>query len=165
MNLNTDKIKAAIGSSFGLGYLPVIPGTWGALPGIPIVLVIIIFTPASLHTLLIAFCLLIVSALTVLLGPWAEKYWATKDPSIYVIDEVAGFLTTILLFRPSSLFYAILWAFLLTRIIDIIKPPPARQLEYIPGGWGILLDDICSSLYAVGILYLLLYLQPTWFGL
>lgn len=165
MILFTDKIKILIGTLFGLGYLPIAPGTFGALPAIPLIVAIILLTPAYIHTLLIALSLLIVSAWTVIFGSWAEKYWATEDPSVYVIDEVAGFLTTILLFRTSNLALTIFWAFLLTRIIDIIKPPPAKQLEYIHGGWGILLDDICSSLYAVGILYLMLYFKPALFGL
>jgi len=56
------------------------------------------------------------------------------------------------------------WAFMVTRILDIIKIPPARQLEALPAGWGILLDDVASSIYAVLLLNGVATLFPSWFG-
>lgn len=58
----------------------------------------------------------------------------------------------------------VIWAFLLTRVLDIIKPPPARQLERLPCGWGTLADDLCSSLYAVGLLHIGAACFPRLFG-
>lgn len=68
------------------------------------------------------------------------------DPSIVVIDEVVG-MWIALLFQPSGIGAAIL-AFVAFRGFDIVKPPPARQLERIPGGWGIMLDDVVAGIYA-----------------
>ncbi len=160
-----EKIKIAVGTSLGLGYLPVAPGTWGALPGIPIFVAVMLLAPEFLQTWLLVLAWLTVCALTVVLGPWSERYFETEDPSIYVIDEVAGFLTTVLFFRTPSILLTTVWAFVVTRIIDIAKPPPARQLERLHGGWGILLDDVCTSIYAVGLLYLGAYLAPQLFGM
>jgi phosphatidylglycerophosphatase A len=80
----------------------------------------------------------------------------TPDPSIVVIDEIVGMWIS-LLFLPKSM-WVIVAAFVLFRIFDIVKPPPARQLERIPNGWGIMLDDVLAGVYANiccrGILFL-----------
>jgi phosphatidylglycerophosphatase A len=65
-----------------------------------------------------------------------------------VLDEYAGFFTTVLLFRTESLMATAIWGFVFTRIADIIKPPPANRLEQESGGWGMLLDDVAASLWA-----------------
>ena len=159
-----DKVFWFVGTSFGLAYLPIAPGTWGALPGVAIFALIVRTTPAAYHTWLIGVATLLVSVLTVALSPWAELYWKVKDPRKYVPDEVAGFLVTVLLFRTPDLMLTIVWAFIVTRILDIIKIPPARQLEALPAGWGILLDDVASSIYAVVLLNAAAVLFPGLFG-
>lgn len=68
------------------------------------------------------------------------------DPSIVVIDEVVGMWVS-LLFLPPTL-PAIVVAFIAFRAFDILKPPPAAQLEKIPGGWGIMLDDVVAGVYS-----------------
>lgn len=82
----------------------------------------------------------------------AERESGRHDPGFIVIDEVAGQWTA-LLFSPLNWRYALL-AFVLFRAIDIIKPFPARQLERLPGGWGIVFDDVAAGLYALGIVSL-----------
>jgi phosphatidylglycerophosphatase A len=159
-----DKIYWLIGTSFGLAYLPVAPGTWGALPGVAIFVLIVKGTPAAYHTWLIGGAMVLVSVVTIALSPWAERYWRVKDPRKYVPDEVAGFLVTVFLFRTPDLLLTTVWAFMVTRILDIIKIPPARQLEALPAGWGILLDDVASSIYAVLLLNGVATLFPSWFG-
>ncbi len=160
-----DRVFAIIGTSFGLAYLPVAPGTWGALPGVAIFLFINLLVGPQYHTGLIAAALAAFCVLTVALGPWAESYWKTKDPRVYVPDEVTGFLLTVLLFRTPDPFLTVGWAFVITRAMDIIKFPPARQLERLPGGWGILVDDLVSSIYAAALLHALTWVLPTqWFG-
>ena len=87
--------------------------------------------------------------ITVALGGWAETYYQRKDSQTFVTDEVAGFLLTVLLFHdPAQPVLTTLWAFPVTRIIDILKIPPARRLEHLPRGWGVLADDLLGSLYA-----------------
>jgi phosphatidylglycerophosphatase A len=81
-----------------------------------------------------------------------------------VPDEVAGFLTTVLLWRTDDLLLTIVWAFGLTRVLDILKPPPCRRLERLPGGWGVLADDLCASLYAAAILHVAAWQWPSVFG-
>ncbi len=123
----------------------------------------------ELQTLIIAKVLALACLLCVLLGPWAEKYWGREDPSRFVLDEVAGFFLTLLLFWPfvaskgPDVFLTTLLAFVATRIFDIVKPFPARHLEALPGGWGILLDDLAASLYAGASLHAAAWLVPDLF--
>lgn len=159
-----NRVLLAVGTALGLGYAPVAPGTAGALLGVAIFVAIALAAPAALQTWLIALALVVVSVLTVALTPWAERYWKKKDPGNYVLDEVAGFLVTVLLFRAPNLWLTVIWAFVVTRVLDILKPPPARQLERLPAGWGVLADDLCTSLYAVGLLHIGAACLPRLFG-
>jgi phosphatidylglycerophosphatase A len=159
-----DKLFANLCSSFQLGYSPFAPGTVGSLPAVAVYVAIAIFAPPEYHTALLAVMLLISSALCVLLGPWAESYWKKKDPRFVVLDEHAGFYLTVLLFRTHDILLTALWTFVMTRIFDILKPPPARQMEVLPHGWGVLMDDLMASLYAAGVLHILCMLFPRLFG-
>jgi len=165
MNRLKECCFVVIGTSFGLGYAPVAPGTFGALPGVAMFLAIVLWTPAVWHTWLLLAALVVVCAATLALSPWAERYWKKKDPGTFVTDEVAGFLATVLLFRRGELLFLTLWAFVVTRAFDIVKIPPARQLERIRGGWGILLDDLAASLYAAGFLHALAACLPQVMGI
>ena len=168
MNRLKERCLVAVASCFGLGYGPVAPGTFGALPGVGIFLAIVHWTPGwrgADGTWLLLAALVVVCAATLALSPWAERYWKKKDPGTFVTDEVAGFLATVLLFRRGELVLMTLWAFVVTRGFDIVKIPPARQFERIHGGWGILLDDLCASLYAAGSLHLLAACFPQVLGI
>ena len=178
----SDWLKVFIGTSFWLGYAPVAPGTFGALPAVANYLIIVLFTPPGAHMPLIFLSLFMWSVATVLWGPWAEKYYGKKDPCIFVIDEIAGYLMTVLAFHwLFILFYgekmvidaqgqphliALLgWTFVTNRLIDIVKVPPARQAEDIGGGWGILLDDLIAGVYAALFCHLVFFFLPglfTW---
>jgi len=104
MNRLKEHCLVLVASCFGLGYLPVAPGTFGALPGVGIFLAIVLWTPVVFHTWLILAALVVVCIATLVLSPWAERYWKKKDPGTFVTDEVAGFLATVLLFRRGDLF-------------------------------------------------------------
>src|SRR5207244_1544537 len=127
-------LRPLIGSCFGLGYSPIMPGTCGALLGPAIYIPLALAWPQEpLQSLLIGAALLFWCWITVALGKWAESYYQQKDSQKFVTDEVAGFLLTILLFHWSSQqVVTALWAFPITRIIDILKVPPARRLEKLP---------------------------------
>ena len=119
--------------------------------------------------LLVGGSVLMAGAAGVVLGNWAHAALGRKDPRQFTLDEVAGFLLTVLIFRPAELASGgnlaalTVWAFALTRTMDILKPPPARQLEALSGGWGILLDDLMASLYAGGALHLVYWVCPALF--
>ena len=160
----TDRLKWLVATCGGFGYSPIFPGTAGALWGIAIFVPIAVFTAEPLQTVLIAVALFVVSVVTIQLAPWAETFFDEKDSGKFVTDEVAGFLLTVLLFRSSSVLLTVLWAFPITRIIDIIKIPPAKRLEKLPAGWGVLADDLLGSVYAAALLYMLAYFFPDWFS-
>ncbi len=158
---------AILASCFGLGYSPIMPGTCGALVG-PL-----IYVPLALYvapndpyqSLLIAAALGIWIWITIALGRWSEKYYGVKDSQTFVTDEVVGFLFTVLLFHVASQpVLTALWAFPITRVIDILKIPPARRLEKLPAGWGVVADDLLGSIYAAAVLHALYFFYPAWFG-
>jgi phosphatidylglycerophosphatase A len=78
-----------------------------------------------------------------------------KDPQFVVIDEVAGQLVALIAVPPA--WKSFLAAFILFRVFDILKPPPVRQLEALPEGAGIMLDDVAAGLYALGFMHLFLH--------
>jgi phosphatidylglycerophosphatase A len=161
-----ERFRPLIASCFGLGYSPIMPGTCGALIGPLIYIPLALLVPSEpLQTVLIAVALLVWSWITVALGSWAEDYYQKKDSQTFVTDEVAGFLLTVLLFHiPEQPVLTTLWAFPVTRIIDMIKVPPAKRLEELPRGWGVLADDLLGSVYAAGLLWGVWWLRPEWFG-
>jgi len=138
--------------SFGfLGCSPFAPGTVGTLRA---VLVAWLLSPLPYYPVWIAIACVALYAITLPLGPWAERYAGKKDPGIFVVDEVIGYLITVAWMQaPSPLALAV--AFFVFRFFDIVKPPPARQLERVGGGHGILLDDV-----AAGFLGLIFVMVP-----
>ncbi len=144
------RVSYWLATCLGVGYLPIAPGTWGSLLAVAITGCLYLVSSYSFPFLLVG---LIGSAI---LGTWAADRVASdlgdSDPSRVVIDEVAGqFLTlTWVPLSPSSLFLG----FVFFRVFDILKPPPARQAEGLPGGYGIMTDDLVAGLYA-GLLLLL----------
>jgi len=141
------------------------PGTMGSLPAVAIfVLIATVVTPEH-QSVAIAACFAASCVLSVALGRWAERHWQTKDPRPFVLDEVASFFLTVLLFRVPDLLLTVCWAFVATRFFDIVKPPPANRLESLPGGWGILLDDLVASIYAAAVLHLASSYFPSLFNL
>jgi len=139
-----------------IGYFPIAPGTAGSLAGL-VVLAFVrwIGVPAFEIATIIA---------VLLAGIWsasiAEQTLNRKDPGPVVIDEVLGMLITVALL-PLSL-TGVLVAFLLFRIFDVVKPFPARRLEALHGGAGIMLDDAVAGLYGYVTLRLLVMFAPAW---
>jgi phosphatidylglycerophosphatase A len=159
-------LRPLVASCFGLGYSPIMPGTCGALVGPAIYIPLALAVPGEPpQTVLVAAVLLAWCWITVALGGWAEDYYGKKDSQTFVTDEVAGFLLTVLLFHdPTRPVLTTLWAFPVTRIIDIVKVPPAKQLERLPRGWGVLADDLMGSVYAAIVLHGLWYALCRLFG-
>jgi phosphatidylglycerophosphatase A len=146
----------AISSAFGLGLSPFAPGTFGAVLGVIIHVAILTWTPSGSVFALLLLALVTVSAAHWLVTPFAMDYWDHPDPSHFVLDEVAGYLVVALFCPFMTSWYAIATGFLLFRVLDIIKPPPARQIDRDwTGAAGILFDDLVSGAYAGGALWLL----------
>lgn len=126
---------------FGTGALPVTPGTFGTLASLPIVLILNQATRLQKVSFLILFI-----ALAIWSAGLCARILGKDDPSEVVIDEVAGFLLTVL-FLPAS-WNALLLAFVLFRVFDILKPFPIGTLDKrIPGGTGIVSDDLLAGVY------------------
>ena len=140
-----DKLKLAVVSFGFLGCSPFAPGTVGTLGGVLIAWLLSGTRWYSVWTLLACAVLYAVSQP---LGSWAEKYAGKKDPGIFVIDEVIGYLLTVWWMQGPSLL-ALTVAFFVFRFFDIVKPPPARALERVRGGHGILLDDVMAGLWGL----------------
>ena len=87
-----------------------------------------------------------------------EKAWG-KDPGYVVIDEFVGFFVTVSLLPQSVLMGVV--GFVVFRVLDIVKPPPARQAEALPNGWGIVADDVIAGIYGHLILRLWLAFAPS----
>lgn len=100
------------------------------------------------------------TALVILIGTWSssrvEKDWG-KDSSRVVIDEVAGMMVS-LLFIPVALNYVIA-GFVLFRLLDITKPLLIRRTESLPGGWGVMMDDIVAGVYTNLLLHTIMWLN------
>src|SRR5262245_17350771 len=158
-------LRPLVASCFGLGYSPIMPGTCGALVGPALFIPLALLVPSEpAQTTAIAIALLLWSWATIALGNWAEIYYQRKDSQVFVTDEVAGFLLTVLLFHlPRQPVLTTLWAFPVTRVIDILKIPPARRLEKLPRGWGVLADDLMGSIYAAALLHAVRMMVPAWF--
>ncbi|MBM3255327.1 MAG: phosphatidylglycerophosphatase A [Candidatus Omnitrophica bacterium] len=138
MNIR-DRIIISLSTFFGVGSLP-LPGTAASLLGVFIFY--LVKGNSSLHLGLTLF--LILSGL--LLAGKAEKIAGKKDAGCIVIDEVSGMLLS-LLFLPYDIRIVII-GFLLFRILDTLKPYPADRLQSLPGGTGIMSDDIIAAIYA-----------------
>lgn len=143
-----NKLKLAIVSCGFLGCSPFAPGTVGTLGG---VLAAWLISGSESYLLWTAVLCAVIYAISAPLGPWAERYAGKKDPGIFVMDEVIGYLITMAWTRgPSPLALAV--GFFVFRACDIVKPPPARQMERIPGGHGILLDDVFAGVWGLAIM-------------
>jgi phosphatidylglycerophosphatase A len=161
-----DYLALAI-ATCGVGYLPLAPGTWGSFVGIGLyvlvrsVLMKVFFDGAAQHNFnllhiyygVIAFELVVVFAIASA-GIWAasrtEKLSARKDPGKVVIDEVVGQFIALMPvpFVLEAAWWTAILAFILFRFFDIVKPYPARRLESLHGGLGIMADDIVAGVYA-----------------
>ena len=135
-----DRAARLIATCGGLGYAPVAPGTVASLP---IALLVWAIAPSDRWLLLAA-------VLVTALGIWAagreEARVGTHDPRSIVVDEAAGMLVACL-GQPRTLLWTV-GLFLLFRVFDVWKPLGIRPLQALPGGWGIVVDDLLAGAYA-----------------
>ena len=140
MSLRT-RAGLAIATALGAGYLPRAPGTLGSAVG----LLIWMALPNILWIQLLA--LVIVAVAGSWSGTVAEQHFNKHDPGEVVVDEVAGMMVTLVL-NPIAGPAWMLVAFVLFRAADIVKPFPVNRLERLPGGIGIMADDLAAGIYA-----------------
>ena len=138
------------------GYFPVAPGTVGSAAGLVVYLLVWWSqSPVVEVALIVALFLACMWA-----GTTAERFFGGIDPGPIVLDEVVGMLIT-LAFIPVGIPGAIA-GFFLFRLFDVIKPFPARQLERLHGGLGVMADDAMAAVYANLSLRALLWVGPEW---
>lgn len=145
-----EKIIKFLACGFGSGLAPIAPGTFGTLAGVPICLLCLPL-PWFLRLLVV----LVLMALSIYIAGRAEEIYQKKDDQRIVIDEIIGLQVTML---PVTITTAHLCAgFVLFRIFDILKPFPLDNLQRLPGGWGVVLDDVGAGIYAGLLMLLLVY--------
>jgi phosphatidylglycerophosphatase A len=144
------KIALILSAWFGAGLLPMAPGTWGSLFGLPLVPLMNGLPVFGAGAFLALFAVLAIGS-----SHGSLKFFPEEDPSEIVIDEVAGLLVALFLIPPSGL--AWLGGFLLFRLFDILKPFPIGRFEKLRGGFGIVSDDLAAGVYANACLRLILF--------
>jgi phosphatidylglycerophosphatase A len=135
------RLGFVIATWFGLGFSPIAPGTLGTLAALPLYYALRGFG---------SFAVLAAAVVLTLVGVWAAGIVAVHtgkhDPQIVVVDEVAGVLVALAFAPPTIAGVAV--AVVLFRIFDMTKPFPARAAERLPGGWGIVIDDVVAGIWA-----------------
>ena len=142
-------IEKLLGSGFYTGYVPIASGTFGTLAALIIYLI-----PGFENPYVIVPAIIVFFIYGIYVGSKFEKVYG-KDPSECTIDEVVGTWISYLLL-PKAVGIIII-TFFLWRALDIFKPYPARKLEDLNGGLGIMIDDVVSGLYTLIIMHLVVY--------
>ena len=149
------KIRLAeiLATVFYLGRIPGAPGTWGSIAA---VLVWLILPEQMLSVFIFSGILIFLAVIGIWVSQLAESASGTTDPSEIIIDEWVGQWIA-LLALPQTWISAVI-ALVFFRIFDIAKPGPINNLQKLPGGWGIMVDDIVAGIFALGLGYLVNYL-------
>ena len=145
-------LTRCIATGFFAGYSPIASGTAGSLAAL-----VIFMIPAMQTTAVLSTAIIVVFFIGIYTSAKMEHVCG-DDPSIVVIDEIVGMWVS-LVFLPVSIWLMLL-SFVLFRLFDIFKPAPARQLEKLRNGWGIMLDDVVAGVYANLSVRLLLFVFP-----
>lgn len=146
----------ALGTFFGAGLLRPGPGTYGSVAAVVLWFVTIHLSHASYHAQIIGTLVaaLIITRVGIPVSTIVARESGREDPGHVVIDEVAGQLFALIAI-PADWAHALV-GLLLFRLFDILKPPPVRQLERLPAGTGIMLDDVAAGLMALAVGHLVL---------
>ncbi len=152
------KLKEFLFTAFYAGYSPVAPGTAGTFVAMALYIAENYLLGDILFSSLNYLNFIVLLALVypcIRLCDSAEDFYRVKDPQMVVIDEVMGYWTG-LLFLPFSISYAV-FAFVFFRVFDIVKPWPAKRLQDLPGGLGIMIDDYVAGLYTLAVMHAIAY--------
>jgi phosphatidylglycerophosphatase A len=160
-SINPASIKPAplwatlIATFFGIGRMRFGPGTWGSAAAVLLWAALAYELPSALRIQVVIALAVFVTVIGIPAATAVARASKVKDPQFVVIDEVAGQL--IALIAVPLAWKTFLAGFILFRVFDIVKPPPVRQLEKLPEGTGIVLDDVAAGLYALAVMQLLLH--------
>jgi phosphatidylglycerophosphatase A len=153
-----DVLARVLATWFGCGLSPVAPGTAGTLGALPLYLAL-----AQGGPVVVAAGALVVTLVAVAASARVVRLLAAKDPQIICIDEVAGVLIALAVV-PAQIGW-VAAAVALFRLFDITKPWPARRLERLTGGWGVVMDDVAAGLWAAVLLVAAQLLAARFLGL
>lgn len=149
------RFALAIGTVFGIGRIPFAPGTFGSLAAALIYLLL----PAMRPLAIIVPLIIIVSLLGVWAGGVMEEEYG-NDPSAVVIDELAGQWLALAALPGGAVTVALSFAFF--RLFDIAKPGPVDRVQRLPGGWGIMTDDLLAGVLAnLSVRFLMFVVLPS----
>ena len=148
-------VATSIATFFGIGRLHPGPGTWGSAATMLLWAAAAYELPPTLRTPVAFAVAILVTLVGIPAATRVSRASGSKDPQFVVIDEVAGQL--IALIAVPLAWKTFLAGFILFRVFDILKPPPVRQLERLPEGTGIVLDDVAAGIYAFIVMQLLLH--------
>jgi len=145
-------MKRLLASCFGLGWLPLAPGTWGSLPPVVVFALMRHFGTSTVVTSIVMAALALAGCVVcVKFAPAAMAATSKTDPREVVADEFAGQAVTFIpigAVPAGQIWTTVVLGFLLFRLFDIAKPWPIRKLEKLPKSWGILADDLLAGVYA-----------------
>jgi len=139
-----------IGSGFYTGYIPLASGTFGSIAAL-----LIYWIPGFENPIIMYSALILFGSYGIYVGNKFDKLYG-KDPAECTVDEIIGQWIA-LLFLPKTLLISVI-AFLTWRLFDIIKPYPARRLEDLPGGFGIIMDDVVAGFYSLIFVHFILFI-------
>lgn len=146
-----DRTVLGIATMGPCGHAPVAPGTFGSAAGL-----LLFWAVRASGSLAVELAVVLaVTAVGVAAATRAESVTGRHDPGLIVIDETAGMLVTLAAVPVG--FGGAVAGFLAFRLFDIVKPFPARRAERLPGGWGVMADDLVAGVYAQVLLRLLLW--------
>lgn len=140
-------LAKAIATAFGAGYSPIAPGTCGTVVTIPLA-----WALAALPVWQFSIVVVAIIAIGIWAAGRADQAWGTHDSGRIVIDEVAGYLVTMALVDRAH-WIPLAIGFVVFRALDITKPPPIRWLdENLPGGFGVVIDDVAAGVLGMVIM-------------
>jgi phosphatidylglycerophosphatase A len=161
-------VRSLVVTGVGTGYLPIAPGTWGSAAVAVVFFAVSVATGGNVAAVAAVLAAIIVasSAACVGLGSYVERTFGRKDPGQCTIDEFAGQALSYVALPLTVAGWPAWQGCLLAaavgfgafRVFDIVKLPPARRMEKLPRGWGVLCDDLVAGIHANIVAQLILRL-------